>query len=190
MARLSSDERELLVSKNLRIAYFLARKFDGHGMELEDLEQEAALGLCAAALVFDPAEYPSANFGTYARDYVKRYLTEAVARHVRFQALSLSYDVPDACPSAAQDRMVSEVWDALEILSPRERMVVVRRFGLDGGPPSGLLELSFHFGIPVRSLNRMLCQARATVGDFLKSHGWTQEKWAQASATNPLMRMA
>lgn len=191
MPRLGSRERQQLVERNLRLAYYLARKIEPMGVDLEDLEQAAALGLCAAAQIFDPDSHPGVKFGTFARDYVIRYLTEEITRHVRSEAHAhLRADVAEPGPSATEDRMALEVWEALESLPPREKLLIVRRFGLDGGPPCGLIALSFHFGIPVRTISRLLAAARELIGDALRSRGWTQERWAEACCENPSMRMA
>lgn len=191
MPRLDTYGRQRLVADNLRLAYYLARRVDRMGVELEDCEQAAALGLCAAAQAYDPDRHPGVPFSAYARDYVIRYLTEEVTRHVRAGLHAhLSADVAAPGPSAADDRLANEVWEAVESLSVHERTLIVRRFGLDGGAPSGLFELSVHFGVPVRSLNRLLAVARRKLGEALRAKGWTEAQAAQAASENRRIRMA
>lgn len=64
------------VSKHLGLAKYFAYRRLRQGklawyLELRDLEQEAALGLCDAAQRFEPEK---GQYGTYASTYVKGYL--------------------------------------------------------------------------------------------------------------------
>lgn len=191
MARLRSDERLKLVESHLRLAYFLARRVEGCGLDLEDREQAAALGLCAAATAFDPDAHPGVPFSAFARDYIIRHLTDEVSRHVRSGLhASLGADVEAPGRSRAEARLDGDVWEAMESLTAFERRLVSRRFGLGGTAPAGLLELSFELGVPVRSLSRLLAIARRKLGESLRARGWTERSARYAAYGEPRIKMA
>ena len=66
--------RELLVRHNLRFAFRLAKRFQGRGLDLSDLVQEAAFGLLRAVKDYDPGR---SRFCTHAGHWIKQFLTRA-----------------------------------------------------------------------------------------------------------------
>lgn len=66
--------RHKLVEHNIRLAVKYAREWQGCGLTLEDLIQEACLGLSVAAGKFDPDK---GRFTTYATQWIRKYLYEA-----------------------------------------------------------------------------------------------------------------
>jgi RNA polymerase sigma factor (sigma-70 family) len=74
----AATDRDVLIQTHLPLARAMARKWLGMGIPLEDLAQEAALGLCRAAEAFDPAKGP---FWAFAHSYVRGYLLAAVNSH-------------------------------------------------------------------------------------------------------------
>lgn len=77
----SRDERALkrLVTAYTRLAVAMAAKFKRYGLPMDDLIQEACLGLMKAADRFDPTR--KVRFSTYAIWWVKAALQEAVMRN-------------------------------------------------------------------------------------------------------------
>lgn len=60
-----TKDQEALVTENMRLAYYIARrKYRNCGMELEDTEATALLGLVKAAITFKPEK--GISFSTYA----------------------------------------------------------------------------------------------------------------------------
>ena len=70
-----------LVSSNLRLVIQIARRFQGRGLELEDLIQEGNLGLIRAAELFDPDR--GIRFSTYATRWIIQKLSRACDNHSR-----------------------------------------------------------------------------------------------------------
>jgi RNA polymerase primary sigma factor len=68
--------RERLVCSNLRLAVWVARKYLGRGLELEDLIQEGARGLLKAADRFNPER--GTRFTTYASIWVRQFIRRAI----------------------------------------------------------------------------------------------------------------
>ena len=62
--------KERLINSNLRLVVKFARRYQGHGLPLEDLVQEAMLGLIRAAEKFDWRR--GYKFSTYAVLWIKQ----------------------------------------------------------------------------------------------------------------------
>lgn len=73
-----ADARSTLILSNLRLVVSIARKFQGRGLELEDLIQEGCLGLMRAVDGFDPDL--GYRFSTYAAYWIRQGLYRAVMR--------------------------------------------------------------------------------------------------------------
>lgn len=178
--------RERLVRDNLRLAYYHARRLHRPGragLDVEDLEQEAVLGLMAASQLYDLATHPEMPFGSFARLYLVRHINEALERWERARVDPLLGDFPDPSSDPGRDRLALEVWDMLEHVPDRCRALLVRRYGLDGGPAMGLLELSDHFGLPARSVGRMLAIGRQVIRQECRARGFSFDRWAERLAS-------
>lgn len=86
LARRWRDERDLaardrLVLAHLPLGRVLARRCKARGVGLDDLEQQAVLGLIKSADGFDPER--GLRFGTYARWWVRTFLDDYVVRNAR-----------------------------------------------------------------------------------------------------------
>ena len=68
-----------LIERHLPLARSIARRYQGLGLDLEDLEQEAARGLCDAAQRYDPATHPDVSFAGYAPYWCRYRISEALA---------------------------------------------------------------------------------------------------------------
>lgn len=70
--------KDELVVRNLRLAVYWAKRFQGCGVDLEDLTAEATLGLMKAAELFDIKV--QVRFSTYASWWVLQAINRAVVR--------------------------------------------------------------------------------------------------------------
>jgi RNA polymerase sigma factor (sigma-70 family) len=66
-----------MVEANLRLAYSVAQKFIGNGVEMEDLVQAANMGVIRAAEKFNPDL--GYKFSTYAYQWIRQALSKALA---------------------------------------------------------------------------------------------------------------
>ncbi len=73
-------DRDDLIVRHMAWARNQAGRYRGRGVSDEDLEAEAYLGLCDAALDYDPERFPDVSFASYAIKRVKRHLAEAIER--------------------------------------------------------------------------------------------------------------
>lgn len=70
-----------LVRANLRFAISVAKQYQNNGLPLEDLIQEANLGLCKAATLFDDTR--GFKFISYAVWWIRQYILLALSNHSR-----------------------------------------------------------------------------------------------------------
>lgn len=77
----SGDElaKKKLVEANLRFAISIAKQFQGRGIPLIDLIEEAAIGLCKAADLFEPDR--GFKFISYAVWWSRMYIMQALNKH-------------------------------------------------------------------------------------------------------------
>jgi RNA polymerase sigma factor (sigma-70 family) len=121
--------RQGLVAKNLGIAGSIAQRYRGQGVDVDDLRQEAKLGLCRAALTFDFRR--RVKFGSYAKFWIHKYLLAMIAESRAFPVL-IDFQPDDLVgedPAPDQDeRMLTRLWDAIEGLPVDDRSILVGRF--------------------------------------------------------------
>lgn len=87
--RIGMRAKKRLISCNLRLAVSVAKKYQGHGLELMDLIQEAALGLDRAAEKFDPTR--GYKFSTYSYWWITQAIQRAI--HDKSRAIRLPVHV-------------------------------------------------------------------------------------------------
>lgn len=68
--------RDRLVESNLRLVVAIARRYQGHGVELLDLIQDGSIGLMRAADKFDPER--KLRFSTYATWWIKQGIMRSI----------------------------------------------------------------------------------------------------------------
>lgn len=146
---MTPEARNKLVEENLGLAVFFAKKFRATRMDLEDLVQEAYLGLIEAAERFDP-NYGT-KFSTYARWRIVKTIMDSIRTRNEMIRVPRSQKKKD-CLSLdgllnAAERLVDPappvyelideeekrqaVHDCIRKLSKREGIVVRLRHGVN-----------------------------------------------------------
>jgi RNA polymerase sigma factor (sigma-70 family) len=161
-------DRDTLVLANLPYARKLARAFAGSGLDRDDLEQEAALALVEASHSYDPQANPGVPFSAYARPFLVRRLGALIGQ---VAVASLPSDLP-APIDTHRESAASELWSALEALDLRDCILLIKRYGLDGGDPEDLMDLGRRFKLSTRRLADLLEQARQKLKAELLGRGW------------------
>lgn len=67
---------DMLINSNLRLVVFIAKRYTGKGLDIDDLVQEGNLGLQKAACKFDSSK--GYRFSTYASWWVRQAIVRAV----------------------------------------------------------------------------------------------------------------
>lgn len=140
-----------LVTANLRFVVYLAKQYQGKGLQMDDLISEGNIGLMKAATKFHSNR--NKRFVQHAAPYIR----ESIERALRQQTDTMSIDAPipegsqntvsllhvlenpDA-PRADADierrSLNKELQSSVGLLSPREQAVITRYYGLDTEPLS------------------------------------------------------
>jgi RNA polymerase primary sigma factor len=152
--------KDRLINSNLRLVVSIARRYQGHGLTLNDLVQEGMLGLIRAAEKFDWRK--GFRFSTYATLWIRQSIQRGIdtvagmeveeveeIRAVDYTPTSLDMQLGDDSDSAtlgdlrAADNEAPEeevhrtilterMAEALDSLPEDERKVIALRFGTEG----------------------------------------------------------
>ena len=123
--------RERMVTANLRLAFFLAHRARGHGVALEDLIQEAIIGLMRAVDKFDYRV--GTKFSTYAVRWIRqatgRVIADAsrtvrVAAHMHDNIVRLRRKAPALAQTLGREPTVAELAEASELPDAKVREAV------------------------------------------------------------------
>ncbi|MBR6258594.1 MAG: sigma-70 family RNA polymerase sigma factor, partial [Oscillospiraceae bacterium] len=158
---------------NLRLVVYIARRFENTGINIEDLISIGTIGLIKAINTFDPVK--KIKLATYASRCIENeilmYLrkTSALRTEVSFEEplksdwdgnellLSdiLGTDEDTIMRPLEEDADRQLLREAIEHLSPREREIVVMRFGLNGEPERTQKDVADILGISQSYISRL-----------------------------------
>lgn len=181
--------KAILITSNLRLVVSIAKKFVDPTWSFDELVSEGNLALMRAVEKFNFAL--GNRFSTYATYAIQRHFFRLSHRGRQFRKRFTNGDEsfrdraeepPQAeyC-SSEQIAWLKDLFDGfLSELEPRERRIVVARFGFDGKPPRTFRELGTQMGVckerirqiqgrAMDKLRELAAEARLerTVGDWL-----------------------
>lgn len=108
-----TETQRQLVADHFGLAQRLGRHYAAlgrtKGIACEDLQQEAAWGLCVAATRYNPQE--DGSFQTYAYDWCRKYIMLAIE----------SVDEETLCDEEMTDEVDDEVYDEDEVAQSEQR---------------------------------------------------------------------
>ena len=147
-----------LVARHLGLVRAVAARYRGFGLADDDLVQEGALGLLEAIVRYDRSR--NVPFEAYARFRVRRAILNALTDRARLIRVPkhagnvgprttpldpLGPIADETSPDPEREVIAHEearvVDEAVEHLPPRQRQVVVHRFGI-GCPPESVREVA------------------------------------------------
>ena len=176
LARMADGDpaaRDELITHNLRLVVYLAKKYEGSGVPSEDMVSIGTIGLIKAVNTFTPER--SIKLATYASrcigNEILMYLRKSSNRRQEAGYSSAASDVykrqelllSDVLSSEAdqvgqrleQDAERASLRRSVEQLSPRERQIMELRFGLLDGVERTQKEVADAIGISQSYISRL-----------------------------------
>ena len=165
--------REPLITHNLRLVVYIAKKFESPGAGVEDLISIGTIGLIKAVNTFQVER--KIKLATYA----SRCIENEILMHLRKTAnlkSEVSFDEPLNTDWDGNELLLSDILGtegdvvmkpieadvdrqllsrALEKLEDRERLIITLRFGLDGRPERTQKEVADRLGISQSYISRL-----------------------------------
>lgn len=144
------EAREELISHNLRLVVYLARKFENTGVGVEDLISIGTIGLIKGINTFDTSK--NIKLATYASRCIENEILMYLRRNSKTK-MEVSFDEPLNMDWDGNELLLSDILGtdediiyrdietevevgllnaALEKLKKRERQIIELRFGLGG----------------------------------------------------------
>lgn len=141
--------RELLISHNLRLVVYLAKKFENTGVCVEDLISIGTIGLIKGINTFNPDK--KIKLATYASRCIENEILMYLRRNSRTK-LEVSFDEPLNMDWDGNELLLSDILgtdediiykdieteaeitllkSAMKVLDDRERQIIELRFGIN-----------------------------------------------------------
>mgnify|MGYP001717030065 CR=1 FL=1 len=165
--------RATLIEHNLRLVVFISRRFENTGIPLEDLISIGTIGLIKAVGTFDCDK--KIKMATYASRCIENEILMFLRKSSRLR-LEVSLDEPLKTDWDGNELLLSDVLgtrpdtvsvnldreierdilrDALERLNPREKRIIMLRFGLGGQRERTQKEVADLLGISQSYISRL-----------------------------------
>lgn len=165
--------REKLITHNLRLAVYIAKKFENTGVCLDDLISIGTMGLIKAVNTFCPEK--NIKLATYASRCIENeilmYLRKAGNRKTELsldEPLNVDHDGNELLLSDVLTDHESTIGSSIEYeeeksllrsvidaLNSREKMIINMRFGIDGGEEHTQKEVADLLGISQSYISRL-----------------------------------
>ena len=165
--------RDRLVEHNLRLVVYIAKKFESSGVNIEDLLSIGTIGLIKAVNTFRPDK--NIKLATYASRCIENEILMYL-RKVSGQKMDISLDEPLNTDWDGNELLLSDVlgsdgleindnveqederrilYDCMEDLSDRERLIMNMRFGMGGEKEHTQKEVADELGISQSYISRL-----------------------------------
>ncbi|WP_282706109.1 RNA polymerase sporulation sigma factor SigE [Fuchsiella alkaliacetigena] len=140
--------RSVLIERNLRLVVYIARKFENTGIDIEDLVSIGTIGLIKAVNTFDVSK--RIKLATYASRCIENEILMYLRRNNKKKS-EISFDEPLNIDWDGNELKLSDILgtdmdliyqyieedvdrellvQAMEVLTERERKIMILRFGL------------------------------------------------------------
>lgn len=169
-----ADARSVLIERNLRLVAHIAKKYISPGTCQDDLISIGTIGLIKAVSTYTAGR--STRLATYAAKCIENEILMSIRSSKRIkQEVSLSLpigtdkdgneisfndilgtDADEILDDISLKIQVSKLYRAISAqLTPRERMVITWRYGLDGGDARPQREIAAQLGISRSYVSRI-----------------------------------
>lgn len=181
------EARNILIERNLRLVAHVAKKYAGPVYSQDDLISIGTIGLIKAVSTYTSKK--STRLATYAARCIENEILMSI-RATRKNRLEVSLNLPigtdqdgneisfndilgtdenEILDSISLKIQVSKLYAALDqVLSLREKQVIVRRYGLDGQDSLPQREIGQMLGISRSYVSRIEKKALEKLKDALK----------------------
>ena len=181
------DARLILIERNLRLVAHISKKYVGPMVTQDDLISIGTIGLIKAVNTYTSKK--SARLATYAAKCIENEILMSIRASKRIkQEVSLSLpigtdkdgneisfidilgtDADEIVDSISLIIQVGKLHDAINTaLTPREKTVIICRYGLEGGDPLPQREIAEFLGISRSYVSRIEKRALEKLKDFLE----------------------
>ena len=169
----SSEARNLLIERNLRLVVYIAKKFENAGVNVEDLISIGTIGLIKAVNTCKPEKY--IKLATYASRCIENEILMHLRRTTRLKS-EVSLDEPLNVDWDGNELLLSDILgtendvvyhrledevnrsllhSAMKKLTPREKELMEMRFGLKSGREMTQKEVADRMGISQSYISRL-----------------------------------
>ncbi|MBQ3133327.1 MAG: sigma-70 family RNA polymerase sigma factor [Clostridia bacterium] len=168
-----ADARELLITRNLRLVVYIARKFENSGIGIEDLISIGTIGLIKAVNTFCPTR--QIKLATYSSRCIENEILMVLRKTAPLrnemsidEPLNIDWNGNELCLSDVLGSEPDVVNQPLERatekallrqfvaeLTPREQEIIRMRFGMDGVKEHTQKEVADLLGISQSYISRL-----------------------------------
>ncbi len=169
----SPEARNLLIEHNLRLVVYIAKKFEGTGICIEDLVSIGTIGLIKAVKTFRPSK--NIKLATYASRCIENEILMFLRKTSQHKN-DISIDEPLNIDWDGNELLLSDILgtdddtvnrgieseaeksillDAVERLAGREKLIMKMRFGLIDGKERTQKEVADEIGISQSYISRL-----------------------------------
>ena len=165
--------RQKLIEHNLRLVVYIAKKFDGCGIEIEDLISIGAIGLIKAVQTYKYDK--KIKLATYASRCIENEILMQLRKMSKIKA-EVSLEEPLNNDSDGNELLLEDIlydekqtlgkdmekssdqqilWEIINKLGEREKEIMILRFGLLGGEEKTQKEVADELGISQSYISRI-----------------------------------
>ena len=173
LERGSEDAKQTLIEHNLRLVVFIARRFENTGINLEDLISIGTIGLIKAIGTYRRDR--NIKLATYGSRCIENEILMYI-RKISAQKAEVSLDEPINMDYDGNELLLSDILgtdenivtgrlddevdllllrQALAELPPREKEIILMRFGLEGRKEMTQKEVAHFMGISQSYISRL-----------------------------------
>ena len=162
-----------MIEHNLRLVVYIARRFENTGVNIEDLISIGTIGLIKAVGTYKMEK--KVKIATYSSRCIENEILMHL-RKINGQKCEVSFDEPLNTDWDGNELLLSDIlgtdsdlvmqpieadvdrkllWDAVNLLNEREKMIITLRFGLDGKQEQTQKEVADLLGISQSYISRL-----------------------------------
>ena len=197
LAENDTDARTVLIERNLRLVAHIAKKYIGPNTNQDDLISIGTIGLIKAVNTYSAGK--STRLATYAAKCIENEILMSIRASKRLsREVSLSLpigtdkdgneislndilgtDTDEIIDSISLKIQVGKLYQAIDrVLSPREKAVIVARYGLDGNEPRPQRKIASSLNISRSYVSRIEKKALEKLRRSLELQGAVPEESA------------